>query len=69
MFFLLFACSEHDLKVVEKDELPPFVDSGEPIYEPEDFPDIHVDPPVADFGGIMKDCPSEWLDLEIQNLR
>jgi hypothetical protein len=67
MFFLLFACSEHDLKVVEKEEPPPFVDSGEPIYEPEDFPDIHVDPPVADFGGIMKDCPSDWLDLEIQN--
>ena len=67
MIFLLLACSEHDLKVVEKQELPPFIDSGEPIYEPEEFPDIHVDPPVADFGGIMKDCPSDWIDLEIQN--
>ena len=67
MFFLLLACSEHDLKIVEKEELPPFVDSGEPIYEPEEFPDIHVEPPVADFGGIMKDCPSDWIDLEIQN--
>jgi hypothetical protein len=67
MFFLLIACSEHDLKVVPEPEAPPFVDSGEPYYEPTEQPDIHVDPPVADFGGIMKDCPSEWLDLEIQN--
>ena len=67
IFPLLFACSEHDLKSLSDDIDTPIEDGDAINFEPTEEPNIYVDPPLADFGGVMKDCPSDWLIINIQN--
>lgn len=67
IFPLLFACSEHDLKSLSDDIDTPIEDGDAINFEPTEEPNIYVDPPLADFGGVMKDCPSDWMNINIQN--
>ena len=66
MLLLFFACSDHDLKYLSE-ESSTGNDTGIITFTPSDEPDIYIDPPLVDFGGIMKDCPSDWLELTIEN--
>ena len=66
------ACNDYDL-YRDNDAKP--VDTGTPVHEeePDEAPDIRVycaaneDCEKLDFGFVMQDCPSNWLQVTIEN--
>lgn len=60
----LTACSDYDLHRPDKEE-----SEGEPDPEtgPEPEPDIAYSPATLDFGGLPKDCFTEWQEITVTN--
>lgn len=60
----LTACSDYDLHRPDKEE-----SEGEPEPEPgpEPEPDIAYSPATLDFGGLPKDCFTEWQEITVTN--
>lgn len=62
----LSACSDYDLHRPDKEEA-----EGEPEPDPEPEPgldpDIAFSPATLDFGGLPKDCFTEWQEVTISN--
>lgn len=62
---LLAGCSDYDLVRPDKEEV-----EGEPEVEEEDpplDPDISFSPATLDFGGLPKDCFTEWQEVTVTN--
>ncbi|MBM76230.1 MAG: hypothetical protein CMK59_12575 [Proteobacteria bacterium] len=67
MFLLLIACSrDYNLdKIPEQQKSGD--DSGSIPVEPTESPDIYIDPPVVDFGNVVKNCTSDPFLVTIGN--
>lgn len=64
---LLFACSDYSFDGGKAYNPPPDDTAVEEEYIPTEDPDILVEPNPIDFGYLMKDCPSEPIDVTITN--